>query len=193
MTLFDAVPGRMTRDAIGRRIVEQASAGAGGGRRRRGQLASQNPGRSGRDAAAGVIYTIGPYLLPHLIPRLHRRAPDMPLQIEEGFYGAAGQAAQGLKRSGRVDSVAAVRRTGVMTQAVYEEPFVVVLMPLGHPAGSGDASRYRHPGPAGSAAAGSLAIVPATRCCGLPECNQLSNDLGQRKEPWRQLVETSSG
>ena len=33
----------------------------------------------------GIIPTIGPYLLPHLIPRLHRRAPDMPLQIEENY------------------------------------------------------------------------------------------------------------
>src|SRR5690606_2738620 len=30
----------------------------------------------------GAIYTVGPYLFPHLIPQLHRVAPDMPLYIE---------------------------------------------------------------------------------------------------------------
>ncbi len=33
----------------------------------------------------GAIYTVGPYMFPHLIPQLHRVAPDMPLYIEENF------------------------------------------------------------------------------------------------------------
>ena len=33
----------------------------------------------------GAIYTVGPYLFPHLIPQLHRVAPQMPLYIEENF------------------------------------------------------------------------------------------------------------
>ena len=33
----------------------------------------------------GVIATVGPYLLPDLIPALHRRAPAMPLEIEESL------------------------------------------------------------------------------------------------------------
>ena len=31
----------------------------------------------------GVIATVGPYILPDLIPLLHKRAPVMPLEIEE--------------------------------------------------------------------------------------------------------------
>ena len=34
----------------------------------------------------GAIYTVGPYMFPHLIPQLHRVAPDMPLYIEEGQH-----------------------------------------------------------------------------------------------------------
>jgi LysR family hydrogen peroxide-inducible transcriptional activator len=33
----------------------------------------------------GVIYTIGPYLLPSLIPKLRQTAPDLKLIIEENF------------------------------------------------------------------------------------------------------------
>ena len=33
----------------------------------------------------GVIATVGPYLLPDLIPILHKRAPAMPLEIEENL------------------------------------------------------------------------------------------------------------
>ena len=35
--------------------------------------------------ALGVIYTIGPWLLPRLVPILHRRAPEMPLLLEENY------------------------------------------------------------------------------------------------------------
>ena len=49
------------------------------------QLAAQGQDELAGMLRLGVIYTIGPYLLPHLIPRLHRRAPHMPLQIEENY------------------------------------------------------------------------------------------------------------
>jgi LysR family hydrogen peroxide-inducible transcriptional activator len=35
----------------------------------------------------GVIPTIGPYLLPDLVPILRKRAPAMPLSIEENLTG----------------------------------------------------------------------------------------------------------
>src|SRR5437763_1182689 len=52
----------------------------------------QDIARGGRDQLAGplrlgVIPTIGPYLLPELIPALRKRAPSMPLSIEENLTG----------------------------------------------------------------------------------------------------------
>ena len=46
--------------------------------------------RRGKDPLAGplklgVIHTIGPYLLPKLIPSLYELAPKMPLLIQEDF------------------------------------------------------------------------------------------------------------
>jgi LysR family hydrogen peroxide-inducible transcriptional activator len=78
----------------------------------------------------GVIPTIGPYLLPELVPILRRRAPDMPLLIEENFTGSLAP----MLREGEID-VAIVALpfsvAGVQTRAVYEEPFSVVV-PDGH-------------------------------------------------------------
>lgn len=33
----------------------------------------------------GAIFTIGPYLFPHIIPQLQKLAPEMPLYIEENY------------------------------------------------------------------------------------------------------------
>ncbi len=78
----------------------------------------------------GVIYTIGPYLLPHLIPRLHRRAPGMPLHIEENYTAVLNERL----KDGDLDVLILslpFEEVGIMTQPVYQEPFVV-LMPSGH-------------------------------------------------------------
>ena len=79
----------------------------------------------------GVIPTIGPYLLPSLIPALRRRAPRMPLAIEENFTGNLAP----MLREGEIDcAIVALPFVvpGVETRALYEEPFRVVV-PEGHP------------------------------------------------------------
>ncbi|MCI0509536.1 LysR family transcriptional regulator [Chromohalobacter marismortui] len=79
----------------------------------------------------GAIYTIGPYLFPHLIPELSRHAPQMPLYIEEGFTGDLRRKL----RSGELDAVIVAlpfNEPDVLTKAIYEEPFEV-LLPSGHP------------------------------------------------------------
>ena len=79
----------------------------------------------------GVIPTIGPYLLPDLVPILRKRAPAMPLVIEENL--TANLAA--MLREGELDVVIIAlpfSMPGVKTQPVYEEPFSVVV-PQGHP------------------------------------------------------------
>ena len=48
----------------------------------------------------GVIYTVAPYLLPDLIPVLHARAPQMPLEIEENLT----EMLEGALKSGRIDA-----------------------------------------------------------------------------------------
>ncbi len=87
--------------------------------------------RGGSDQLAGalrlgVIPTIGPYLLPELIPILRKRAPAMPLVIEENLTGNLAP----MLREGELDVVVIALPfsiPGVKTEVVYEEPFSVVV------------------------------------------------------------------
>jgi len=79
----------------------------------------------------GVIYTVGPYLLPHLIPQLRDTTPDMPLVIEENFTGSLTQQL----RNNELDAVIVAMPfevSGLSNWPVYDESFVVV-MPQNHP------------------------------------------------------------
>jgi LysR family hydrogen peroxide-inducible transcriptional activator len=79
----------------------------------------------------GVIHTIAPYLLPDLVAALHRGAPEMPLDIEENTTAAL----DGLLKAGTLDVVVLAlpyEENGILTQALYDEPFKVVV-PRGHP------------------------------------------------------------
>jgi LysR family hydrogen peroxide-inducible transcriptional activator len=91
---------------------------------------------AGRDPLAGTlrlgtIYTVGPYLLPKLIPILRRAAPSMQLLIQENY---THKLAASLKQ-GEVDVIVVAlpfEEPGVEVRPVYDEPFLVA-MPHGHP------------------------------------------------------------
>lgn len=76
--------------------------------------------------SVGSIFTIGPYLFPHLIPQLQKFAPDMPLVIEEGYTATVRQRL----RNGELDVIIIslpFTEPDVVTQTLYEEPFVVLV------------------------------------------------------------------
>ena len=84
LQLFERGPGEVTITPAGQKIVEQAQRVLEEASRIK-ELAA-----AGRDPLAGplrlgAIYTIGPYLLPKLIPILRRAAPQMQLHIQENF------------------------------------------------------------------------------------------------------------
>jgi LysR family hydrogen peroxide-inducible transcriptional activator len=79
----------------------------------------------------GIIYTIGPYLLPSLIRQLLRDAPGMPLLLNENFTIKLLE----LLKNGEIDvAILALPlpESGVLIQPVYDEPFVVAV-PRQHP------------------------------------------------------------
>ena len=79
----------------------------------------------------GVIATVGPYLLPDLIPILHTRAPGMPLEIEENLTVNL----TAMLKSGKLDVIMIAlpfEEPGIFTQALYDEPFKAVV-PSDHP------------------------------------------------------------
>ena len=76
----------------------------------------------------GVIYTIGPYLLPSLIPKLRKTAPKLKLIIEENF---TANLSQSLKQ-GSLDAIIIsypFDEPGIETTPLYDEPFIVALPP----------------------------------------------------------------
>lgn len=78
----------------------------------------------------GAIYTIGPYLLPALIPVLKKNAPNMPLEMEENL--TANLEAQLIK--GKLDAIIIAlpfAAPGVASIPLYDEDFTVVV-PVEH-------------------------------------------------------------
>jgi LysR family hydrogen peroxide-inducible transcriptional activator len=130
VALFDRSAAEIRVTTIGERIIEQAQ------RALEQAAAIKEIAKQGKDPLAGplkvgVIFTIGPYLLPQLIPILHKRAPQMPLLIEENYTAALAERL----RHGDID-VAIVAlpfdEPGMHLQPVYDEPFVIAV-PREHP------------------------------------------------------------
>jgi len=95
------------------------------------ELAQAGKNQLAAPLKVGAIYTVGPYMFPHLIPQLHRVAPDMPLYIEENFTHVL----RDKLRTGELDAIIIAlpfQEADVLTLPLYDEPFYV-LMPAGHP------------------------------------------------------------
>jgi LysR family hydrogen peroxide-inducible transcriptional activator len=130
VALFERGPGEVSVTPAGQRIVEQAQRVLEEASRVKDLAAA------GRDPLAGpvrlgAIYTIGPYLLPKLIPVLRKSAPAMQLLIQENF---THRLAEELK-NGQVDAILVAlpfEEPGIVTRALYDEPFFVAV-PKGHP------------------------------------------------------------
>ncbi|MBA4175260.1 MAG: LysR family transcriptional regulator [Leptothrix sp. (in: Bacteria)] len=90
----------------------------------------------GKDPVAGplrlgVIYTIGPYLLPALVRQAIDRVPQMPLMLQENFTAKLLD----LLRMGDLDCAIMAEPfpdTGLAVAPLYDEPFVAAV-PATHP------------------------------------------------------------
>ena len=79
----------------------------------------------------GMIYTVAPYLMPELIVKLSTLAPKMPVYLEETYTTELISQL----RTGAIDVAImadTISDTGFMTQALYQESFVVAV-PSHHP------------------------------------------------------------
>jgi LysR family hydrogen peroxide-inducible transcriptional activator len=130
VSLFERGTGEVTVTAVGGQVVEQAQ------RVLEEADAIKRLARHGKNPLAGplrlgAIYTIGPYLLPRLIPWVSERAPDMPLVIEENFTSVLSER---LKR-GDLDVIVIslpFDEPGILTRPIYDESFAI-LLPSSHP------------------------------------------------------------
>src|SRR5690606_341519 len=123
--LFERGSTEVSITPIGAQIVEQAQ------RVLEESSAIKEIARQGKDPLAGplrlgVIHTIGPYLLPALVPAMIQDAPKMPLVLQEGLTIKLLESL----RLGDVDVAILAEpfpSQGFVTQAVYDEPFVVAV------------------------------------------------------------------
>ncbi len=92
--------------------------------------------RLGKDPVAGplrlgIIYTIGPYLLPDLVRQAIDRVPQMPLVLQENFTAKLLE----MLRSGDLDCAIMAEPfpdSGLAVAPLYDEPFMAAV-PAGHP------------------------------------------------------------
>jgi len=79
----------------------------------------------------GVIYTIGPYLLPDLVKNAIERVPQMPLMLQENFTAKLLE----MLRMGELDCAIMAEPfpdTGLAVAPLYDEPFLAAV-PVNHP------------------------------------------------------------
>ncbi len=122
--------GEIAITPVGRQIIAQAQRTLEEAHTIR-RIAQQGQDQLTGALRLGAIHTVGPYLLPHLIPELRNLAPAMPLTIEEDY---TARLAHKLKH-GELDVIIVslpFEGTGIVTLALYDEPFVAVL-PSAHP------------------------------------------------------------
>lgn len=87
--------------------------------------------KRGKDPLAGalrlgVIYTIGPYLLPQLVKHVIEHVPQMPLMLQENFTTRLLD----MLRSGEIDCAILAEPfsdAGLAIAPLYEEPFMVAV------------------------------------------------------------------
>jgi len=92
--------------------------------------------KRGKDPLAGalrlgIIYTIGPYLLPELVKHVIERYPQMPLMLQENFTAKLLE----MLRTGELDCAIMAEPfpdTGLAIAPLYDEPFVIAT-PSTHP------------------------------------------------------------
>jgi LysR family hydrogen peroxide-inducible transcriptional activator len=130
ITIFERGGSEIGITPVGERVVAQAH------KVLQESAAIKEIARLGHDPLAGplrvgVIYTIGPYLLPRLIPIQVQRTPQMPLILQENFTTKLIE----LLRQGEIDCAIMalpLPDSGLNSLSLYDEPFMVA-MPADHP------------------------------------------------------------
>ena len=123
--IFERGKSKVTVTPVGIEIVEQAHRALEEVERIR-DLAKLGKDQLAGALRLGVIYSVGPYLLPELLPALKKLAPGMTLEIEENITANLDI----LLRNGKLDVIIIALPFGdggILTRPLYDEPFEVVV------------------------------------------------------------------
>jgi len=130
LKLFERSANEVTVTPLGQEIIQQAQSVL-----EQAALIKEIAKR-GKDPLAGalrlgVIYTIGPYLLPSLVRQMIAQAPQMPLMLQENFTVKLLE----MLRTGETDCAILAEPfpdTGLAIAPLYDEPFMAAV-PMSHP------------------------------------------------------------
>ena len=128
--LFERSAGDVSVTPLGEQIVRQAQSVL------EQAAAIKKIAKRGKDPLAGaltlgVIYTVGPYLLPELVRHAIARTPQMPLMLQENFTAKLLE----MLRTGEIDCAIMAEPfpdTGLALAPLYDEPFMAAV-PASHP------------------------------------------------------------
>jgi LysR family hydrogen peroxide-inducible transcriptional activator len=125
VSIFERLPNDIRVTEIGEKIVRQAQRTLEEAALIR-EIATQGKEQLSSPLKIGVIYTVAPYLLPILVPKLKKRAPNMPLIIQEDFTANLKVKLQ----NGELDVIFIAlpfTETGIVKKNLYEEPLLVLM------------------------------------------------------------------
>jgi LysR family hydrogen peroxide-inducible transcriptional activator len=123
--LFERSANEVSVTPLGEEIVRQAQSVL------EQAAAIKEIAKRGKDPLAGplrlgVIYTIGPYLLPDLVRQAIARTPQMPLMLQENFTVKLLE----MLRTGEIDCAIMAEPfpdTGLAIAPLYDEPFMAAV------------------------------------------------------------------
>ncbi|MBQ0729643.1 MAG: hydrogen peroxide-inducible genes activator [Oleispira antarctica] len=125
MAIFERSKSAVSPTPLGEKIIQQAEKVLAEARTLK-ELAETGKDQLSSPLKVGAIFTIGPYLFPHLVPRIHQQAPQMSLFIEESYTAVLRRQL----REGELDAIIIAlpfNEPDVITRSLYDEPFVVVM------------------------------------------------------------------
>ena len=128
--LFERSSGDVRCTPIGAQVVAQAERALAEAARV-AEIAAAGKDPLAGPLRLGVIYTIGPWLLPALVPRVKALAPQMPLYIAEGYTENLLERLKSCELDVLVLALP-VEEPGLVAQPVYDEAFRT-LVPAAHP------------------------------------------------------------
>jgi LysR family hydrogen peroxide-inducible transcriptional activator len=136
LKLFERSSGEVTVTPLGEEIVRQAQSVLEQAAEIK-EIAKRGKDPLGGPLKLGVIYTIGPYLLPDLVRQNIARTPQMPLMLQENFTVRLLE----MLRTGEIDAALLAEPfpdTGLAMAPLYDEPFMAAV-PTGHPLAQAEA------------------------------------------------------
>ena len=134
LKLFERSAGEVTVTPLGEEIIRQAQSVLEQAAEIK-EIAKRGKDPLGGPLKLGVIYTIGPYLLPDLVRQNIERTPQMPLMLQENFTVRLLE----MLRTGEIEAAILAEPfpdTGLAIAPLYDEPFLAAL-PSSHPLAAG--------------------------------------------------------